>query len=257
MVEMAYRNASEKLSKKVERTGREVAALGELTKLLGLSKTPEYIEAYDISNLGDSGKVGGMIVFENGRPLKSAYRKFKIREVEGQDDYSSMREVITRRFQHYWEERDSGEGFGRLPDLILLDGGKGHVASILPVLSEMGLNIPTFGMVKDSRHRTRAIAKDGGEIAISGYRAAFTFVTSIQDEVHRYAIHYQRSVRKKSAFEITLTRVEGIGPKKAAAILKTFRTRKELREATPEQLREAAKVSEKTARELYDFIQEL
>ena len=257
MVEMAYRNASEKLSKKVERTGREVAALGELTKLLGLSKTPEYIEAYDISNLGESGKVGGMVVFENGRPLKSAYKKFKIKGVEGQDDYSSMREVITRRFQHYLEEKDTGNGFGRLPDLILLDGGKGHVAAILPVLCAMGLDIPTFGMVKDNRHRTRAIARDGGEIAISGYRSAFTFVTAIQDEVHRYSINYQRNVRKKSAFEITLTRVEGIGPKKAAAILKTFKTRKELREATPEQLREVAKVSEKTAQELHDFIQEL
>ena len=123
MVEMAFQNATEKLSKQVMRTGREVAALDELAKLLGLKKPPAYIEAYDISNLGESAKVGGMVVFENGRPLKKAYKKFKIREVEGQDDYSSMREVLTRRLTHYMEEKDSGEGFGRLPDLILLDGG--------------------------------------------------------------------------------------------------------------------------------------
>lgn len=257
IVDMAFANASEKLSKRVERTGREVAALDELRKLLGLPSTPAYIEAYDISNLGESDKVAGMVVFENGRPFRKAYRKFKIREVEGQDDYSSMREVIRRRFQEYWEQKDSGEGFGRLPDLILLDGGKGHVAAILPVLQEMGIQVPVFGMVKDSRHRTRAIAKDGGEIAISGYKAAFSFVTNVQDEVHRFSIQYQRSTHKKSSFELTLTRVDGIGPKKAAALLKTFKTKAELRSATPEQLKAAAKINDKTAQELWNFIQAL
>ncbi len=268
---MAFNNASERLSKTVSRTGREVAALDELTKLLGLPRTPAYIEAYDISNLGESDKVGGMVVFENGRPLKKAYKKFKIREVEGQDDYSSMREVLSRRLTHYLEEREkaadpslseeertqAGEGFGRLPDLILLDGGKGHVGAVLPLIQEFGLEIPIFGMVKDSRHRTRAIAQDGGEISISGCKSAFAFVTSVQDEVHRFSINYQRASHKKSAFEITLTRVEGIGPKRAAAILKAFRTKAELREATQEQLREAAKISEATARELYQFLQEM
>ncbi len=265
MVEMAFSNASEKLSKTVSRTGREVAALDELTKLLGLPKTPLYIEAYDISNLGDSDKVGGMVVFENGRPLKKAYKKFKIREVEGQDDYSSMREVITRRLTHYVEDSrkaaDTGEGlnegFCRLPDLILLDGGKGHVAAILPVIEQFGLKIPVFGMVKDSKHRTRAIARDGGEISISGCKSAFAFVTGVQDEVHRYAINYQRSSHKKTSFEVTLTRVNGVGPKKAAAILKAYKTKAELREATPEQLRQTAKISEETAKELWNFIQEI
>ncbi len=257
MVEMAFQNASERLSKKVERTGHEVAALDELTKLLGLPKTPEYIEAYDISNLGESDKVGGMVVFENGRPLKKAYRKFQIKDVEGQDDYSSMREVLKRRLNRYFQEKESGEGFGRLPDLILLDGGKGHVAAIRPILEKLGLEIPVYGMVKDSRHRTRAIAEDGGEIAIAGNRSAFRFVTNVQDEVHRYAINYQKTVHKKSTFELTLTRVEGIGPKKAAALLKEFKTKAELQKATPEMLRQAAKLSEKTAKELYDFIQEL
>ncbi len=257
MIEMAFQNATEKLSKRVARTGREVAALDELAKLLGLKKPPLYIESYDISNLGESAKVGGMVVFENGRPLKKAYKKFKIREVEGQDDYSSMREVIRRRLNHYLEEKDTNEGFGRLPDLILLDGGKGHVGAILPLIEEFGLDIPVYGMVKDNRHRTRAIAKDGGEIAISGNRSAFSFVTTVQDEVHRYSINYQKTVHKQTALEVTLTRVPGIGKKKAETLLKAFKTRAELLEASPEKLREIAKVKEETAQELYDFLHAL
>lgn len=254
---MAQSNASEKLSKKVERTGREVVALSELTMLLGLGKTPEYIEAYDISNLGDSAIVGGMVVFHNGRPLKKAYKKFKVLQGSGQDDYRSMAEVITRRFNRYFEEKSTGEGFGKLPDLILLDGGKGHISAIKPILAQMGLDIPLFGMVKDSKHKTRAIAIDGGEISISSYKSAFHFVTSIQDEVHRFSINYQKKVHKKSSFEITLTRVDGIGAKKASAILKAFKTKSELKLATIEQLKETAKVSDKIATELYDFIQAL
>lgn len=257
MIEMAFQNATEKLSKQVMRTGREVAALDELAKLLGLKKPPVYIEAYDISNLGETAKVGGMVVFENGRPLKKAYKKFKIREVEGQDDYSSMREVLTRRLTHYTEEKGSGEGFGRLPDLILLDGGKGHVAAILPVIAQFNLDIPVFGMVKDSRHRTRAIAKDGGEIAISGNRTAFSFVTTVQDEVHRYSINYQKTVHKQSALEITITRVPGIGKKKAEMLLKAYKTRAELLAAAPEELQKTTKVKAETAQELYDFLHAL
>jgi len=257
LVEMAQSNASEKLSKKVERTGREVVALSELTMLLGLSKTPEYIEAYDISNIGDSAIVGGMVVFYNGRPLKKAYKKFKVSQGNGQDDYRSMAEVITRRFNRYFEEKATGEGFGRLPDLILLDGGKGHVSAIKPILAQMGLDIPLFGMVKDSKHKTRAIAIDGGEISIASYKSAFYFVTNIQDEVHRFSINYQKKVHKKSSFEITLTRVDGIGTKKASAILKAFKTNAELKLATIEQLKETAKVGDKIATELYDFIQAL
>lgn len=257
MVDMVFANASERLSKYVSRTGREVAALDALAKLLGLKKPPVYIEAYDISNLGESSKVGGMVVFENGRPLKKAYKKFRIRQIEGQDDYASMQEVITRRLSHYEQEKDTGEGFGRLPDLILLDGGKGHVAAILPIIQASGLDIPVFGMVKDNKHRTRAIAKDGGEIAISANRAAFSFVTTIQDEVHRYAIRYQKQVHTKSSLEITLTRVKGIGDKKASQLLSRFRTRAELLEATPEQLAQAAKLKPETAQELYLFLHAL
>lgn len=254
MTDMALKNAAEKLSKRVERTGREVVALDELRKVLGLSGTPEYIEAYDISNLGESDIIGAMVVFKNGRPLKSAYKKFKIKEVSGQDDYSSMREMISRRLSHYNEDKETGEGFGKLPDLILLDGGKGHVAAISPVISSFNMNIPLFGMVKDSHHRTRAIAADGGEIAIAANRSVFSFITNIQDEVHRYAINYQRVARKKTAFEVTLTRVEGIGEKKAQALLKQYKTKSALLKASPEELQKAAKVNEKTANELYKFI---
>ena len=170
LVQMCYSNAAEKLAQYSGRTGREASALEELGRLLGLPHPPGYLEAYDISNLGGSENVAGMVVFENGRPLKSAYRKFKIKGFEGQDDYGSMREVISRRLEEYQKNRDSGEGFGRLPDLILLDGGKGHVSAVRPVLESYGLDIPLFGMVKDNKHRTRAVTGDGGEIAIHANR---------------------------------------------------------------------------------------
>lgn len=257
VVLMAFSNATEKLSKKVERTGREVAALDELRKLLNLKKTPEYIEAYDISNLGESAKVGGMVVFKNGRPYKKAYRKFKIKDVIGQDDYSSMREVIYRRLTEYQNEKETGEGFGKLPDLILLDGGKGHVSAVLPIVESFNLDIPVFGMVKDSKHKTRAIAADGGEISIASYKSAFSFVTSVQDEVHRYAINYQKNVHKKTSFELSLMRVDGIGEKKAAALLKKYKTKSALSKASVEELMREAKINEKTATELFNFIKEL
>lgn len=256
LVLMALTNAGEKLSKKIERTAHEVTALSELSRLLGLSKTPEYIEAYDISNMGDSAMVGGMVVFQNGRPLKKAYKKFKIQEGSTQDDYSSMREVITRRFNRYLQgEACEDEGFARLPDLILLDGGRGHVSVIKSVLASLGLSeIPLFGMVKDSKHKTRAIAADGGEISIAGFKSAFSLVTNIQDEVHRFSINYQKKVHKKSTFELTLTQVDGIGDKKAAAILLHYKTKAALKSATVEELRQVAKISEKTAAELHKLL---
>ena len=162
LVEMARNNASQRLSHEVSRTGRELSALDELARLLGLGAPPAYIEAYDISNIGAGTIVGGMVVFEGGRPQKKYYRKFKMKTQLTPDDYASMREMLSRRFARYKEEKSSGEGFGRLPDLILLDGGKGHVAAIQPLLEELGITVPVFGMVKDDRHRTRAIAKDGG-----------------------------------------------------------------------------------------------
>lgn len=254
LMEMARNNAVEQLSLRVKRTGRELAALEELGRLLGMAVPPSYIEAYDISNWGETGRVGGMVVFENGRPLKSDYKRFSIKEVVGQDDYASMREVLRRRFTHYLE----GDGsFSRLPDLILLDGGKGHVAAVEPMLREMGITVPVFGMVKDSRHRTRAITSEGGEIAIAEVRSAFTLVTTIQDEVHRFAISYQRTLHKKANYQSELKQVKGIGDQKVKALMKEFKTKKGLKEATPEQLRQVARINQETAQALYDRIQQM
>ncbi|MDR2909023.1 MAG: excinuclease ABC subunit UvrC, partial [Oscillospiraceae bacterium] len=220
LIKMASQNAAQQIAVKLERTGREVAALDELCRLLGLKNPPAYIEAYDISNYGEQTRVGGMVVFENGRPLKSAYRSFNIKTVEGIDDYASMREIVGRRLSRYEEEKETGQGFGRLPDLILLDGAKGHVGAVEPMVREMGFDIPVFGMVKDSAHRTRAIAENGGEIAIAKNRGAFSLVTKIQDEVHRYSITFMKKKHTKSSFELRLTKIPGIGYKRAAAILK-------------------------------------
>lgn len=224
LIEMCRKNAAEQLAQTVGRTGRETSALDELARLLGLKKPPEYIESYDISNLAGEGNVAGMVVFQNGRPLKSAYRKFKIKTVEGQDDYASMREAVERRIGEYFKQKGSGEGFGHLPDLILLDGGKGQVSAVSPVLREAGLDIPLFGMVKDGRHRTRAIAAEGGEIAVKSNRSAFTLISSIQEEVHRFAIGYHRQRRRKAAFSSELASIEGIGETRAKMLLKSFKT---------------------------------
>lgn len=252
MVKMATANAAENLSQKTHRTAKEVAALDELARLLGMPSPPEYIEAYDISNLGSETVVGGMVVFENGRPQKSAYRTFNIKWVEGTDDYASMREVLYRRLGRYAEEKETGEGFGRLPDLILLDGGKGHVSAVRPLLEQFGLDIPLFGMVKDQKHRTRAIARDGGEIAISASRSAFALVTRIQDEVHRFSVAHMTSKHRKTSFELKITAVPGIGQKRARELYRHFKTHKALKAASVEELTAAPGMNRKAAQALFD-----
>ena len=232
--------------------------------MLGLEKPPLRIESYDISNLSSAAMVAGMVVFENGRPLKSAYRRFSVKEQTQQDDYSAMREVIRRRMEEYFKAQAQAEGvqkavneFGILPDLILLDGGKTHVGAIAPVLSEMGLDIPLFGMVKDQKHRTRAIATNGGEIAVRDRQAAFHLLTRIQDEVHRFAISYMKTKHKKSSYALTLTQVPGIGEKKAQKLLLTYKTRTQLKAASPEELTKTAGVNAETAQKLWALIREL
>lgn len=257
LVEMARSNAAQRLSHESERTGREVAVLDELARLLGLAATPVYIEAYDISNIGSETMVAGMVVFENARPKKDAYKKFSIKTQFTPDDYACMREVLTRRFNRYFEEKETGRGFGKKPDLILLDGGKGHVGVIRPLLREMGLgDIPVYGMVKDDKHKTRAIAEDGGEIAINSNRSAFTLVSKIQEEVHRFSIAYSRGKHKTTAFELSLTRVPGIGESRARALFAHFRTVKAMKAATCEELRQAPAMTAKTAQSLYAFLHE-
>ena len=251
ILSMCRRNAAEKLAQSHGHLGHELSALDELASLLGLSAPPEYIESYDISNLMGSENVAGMVVFRSGRPLKSAYRKFAIKGFVGQDDYASMHEVLTRRFEEYFKLKDTGEGFGRLPDLILLDGGKGQVAAVRPVLKRFGLDIPLFGMVKDGSHRTRAITDEGQEISITSKRQAFTLVSSIQDEVHRFAIGYHRASRKKHTISSTLTEIEGVGIERAKSLLSYFKTIRRIKEADVEELLQADKMNRPAAEAIY------
>ena len=236
LMEMCRSNAAQKLALYLGRSGSSTAALDELGTLLGLKAPPQYIESYDISHTQGSHNVAGMVVFKDGRPYRKAYRRFSIKGFTGQDDYGSMAEVLERRILRYFEEKDSGEGFGRLPDLILLDGGQGQVNAVLPLLEKYQLDIPLFGMVKDSHHRTRAIARSGGEIALTSRRAAFTLVSTIQDEVHRFAIGYHRSSSKKAALSTTLTGIEGVGPARAKALLRQFKTVKAIAAASEAEL---------------------
>lgn len=257
LLQMAKENASQQIAEQTRRTSREISALDELARLLGLHQVPNYIEAYDISNIGSETIVAGMVVFEGGRPLKGAYRKFSVRSVVGKpDDYASMREVLTRRLERYEQHKQEGVGFGRLPDLILLDGGRGHVAAVKPLVRQMGFDIPIFGMAKDDRHRTRTIATEDGELSVSSFRAAFDLLTSIQDEVHRFSIGYSRSKHASRAMESVLRSVEGIGEKRAKNLFLRFRTLKTMEAATVEQLEETPGMTHLTALNLYRYLHE-
>ncbi len=253
LVEMCRNNAAEYLAEKSQRRGHDVAALDELAKLLGLKTPPVYIESYDISNTAGQNNVAGMVVFENGRPLKSAYRKFKIQGFSGQDDYRSMAEVMDRRLCEYEKARAQGteDGFGRLPDLILLDGGLGQVHAVAPVLEAHGVTVPLFGMVKDSKHKTRAIAAQGGDIAIKSNRAAYTLLSTLQEEVHRFAIGYHHQTAGKKTLTLTLYQVPGIGKTRAAALLKRFKSIKRMSEASLEELAAVPGMNRKAAEALY------
>lgn len=252
LIELCRKNAAEKLMQSSGRVSRHATALRELASLLGLSSIPEYIEAYDISHTAGSDNVAGMVVFRDGIPFKSAYKRFSVKTFLGQDDYGSMAEVLERRFRHYLEEKDSGEGFGKLPDLILLDGGQGQVHAVQPVLQKLGIDVPLFGMVKDNHHRTRAIAADGGEIALTSKRSAFTLVSEIQEEVHRFAVSYHRQKHKKSGFTSSLTEIEGIGPARAKALLQHFRTLSAVKNATVDELCAVQGVSRPAAQAVYN-----
>ena len=253
VVNMAIENAAQRLSEERDMSAREVTALSELGKAMGLSKAPEYIEVYDISNFGETTVVAGMVVFENGRPLKSAYKKFNIKNVFGQDDYACMQEVIRRRFARYEQEKDGGKGFGKLPDLIFVDGGQTHVSAVSSVVDEFGLGVPVFGLVKNSRHRTRAISSLGGEIALNPSTEGFKMITRMQDEVHRFAITYSRKKHASKSFKSSLTEIEGIGPAKAKALLKHFKTITAIKEADIETLKVVKGITEKDAQAVFEF----
>lgn len=252
IVNMCISNANEHLAQQQGRLGKELATLEELRGLLGLEKLPEYIESYDISHTFGADNVAGMVVFHNGRPMKSAYKRFAIKGFDGQNDVGSMREVLTRRFNHYYNDEE-GSTFKILPDLILLDGGEPQVNAVLPVVRSMGLNVPIFGMVKDNKHRTRAIAVNGGEIEINSHRKVFTLVSSIQEEVHRFAITYHHNKHKKSTLSTSLTKIEGIGDAKAKALLKHFKTVTAIKNASVEELSETDGISKRNAERIFEF----
>lgn len=252
IVNMCIKNANEHLAQNQGRLGKEMAALEELGELLALPKPPEYIESYDISHTFGADNVAGMVVFHNARPMKKAYKKFSIKGFDGQNDVGSMNEVLKRRFKHYYED-DEDSTFKILPDLILLDGGQPQVNAVLPVIREMNISVPVFGMVKDNKHRTRAIAFDGGEIEINSHRAAFTLVSNIQEEVHRFAITYHHKKHQKSSFSSSLLKIDGIGEKKAKILMKHFKTITAIKEAGVEELSKVSGISKKDAENINNF----
>ncbi len=256
LVEMCRSNAAERIAQQIGMTGRDATALEELRQLLDLPHTPAYIECYDISHTAGSEPVAAMVVFQNGKPLRSAYRKFRIKKAEGGDDYAAMQEVLTRRMEEYLVHQEEDTGFGRKPDLILLDGGSGHVSTVAPLVEQYGLNIPVYGLVKDDRHRTRAIALDNGEIAIHRKRAAFTLLSAIQEEVHRSAIGYHRQRRKKATLSSTLLEIEGIGPTRAKALLRQFGSLRGVQSATVEELLLVKGMTRPAAEAIHHYFEE-
>lgn len=252
IVNLCIKNANEHLAQQQNRLGKELAALEELKNLLGLEKIPEYIESYDISHTFGADNVAGMVVFHNGRPMKSAYKRFAIKGFDGQNDVGSMQEVLTRRFNHYYNDEE-GSSFKILPDLILLDGGEPQVNAVLPVIDGMGLNVPVFGMVKDNKHRTRAIALNGGEIEINSHRQVFTLVSNIQEEVHRFAITYHHQKHKNKTLQTSLTKINGIGEAKAKAILKEFKTIGAVKAASVEELSRVKGITKANAEDIFNF----
>lgn len=259
LMELAARNAQMVLSQDREKLkreeGRTIGAMKEIASLLGLEDI-ERVESYDISNISGFESVGSMVVYEKGKPKRNDYRKFKIRTVKGPDDYASMQEVLTRRFQRGLDERDSGqqEGkFNRFPDLILMDGGKGQVHVACQVLEELHLQIPVCGMVKDDSHRTRGLYYQDREIPISHTSEGFKLITRIQDEVHRFAIEYHRLLRSKGQIHSILDDIEGIGPARRKALMREFKSLEAIQNASVEQLKTVASMNEAAARKVYDF----
>lgn len=253
LVKMCQNNASERLILSKGQGKRGLAVLDELAMLLGLSKTPKYIEAYDISHTAGDENVAGMVVFKDGKPFKKAYKRFKIRGFDGQDDYGSMAEVLERRISEYNQNKSSDEGFGILPDLILLDGGKGQISAVLPKMTGDFASVPIFGMVKNSHHKTDSMVGIQGEIEIKQTRNVFTLITRIQDEVHRYALDYHRLRRKNSLFNSQLTSVEGIGEKRAKLLTIKFGSVENISKLSVEQLKSCQGMTEKSAQNVWNF----
>ena len=265
LVELAAKNALLVLSQDKEKIKREelrtIGAMNQIGEWLGLSGVRR-IEAFDISNISGFESVGSMVVYEDGRPKRNDYRKFRIKTVQGPNDYASMEEVLTRRFEHGLEEKKeySGEtegnrlgSFTRFPDLIMMDGGRGQVNVALKVLRELGLDIAVCGMVKDDRHRTRGLYFQNVEIPIDRHSEGFKLITRIQDEAHRFAIEYHRSLRSKSQVHSVLDDIEGIGPARRKALMRRFKTPEAVRDASFEELVETEGMNRRAAENVYAF----
>ena len=265
LVELAATNAKLVLSKDRERIkreeGRTIGAVKEICELLSIPEANR-MEAFDISNISGFENVGSMVVYEKGKPKRSDYRKFKIKTVAGPDDYACMKEVLTRRFQHGMEETKELEekqmekefgSFTRFPDLLLMDGGKGQVNVALQVLSELGLSIPVCGMVKDDNHRTRGLYYQNREIAIDTRSEGFKLITRIQDEAHRFAIEYHRSLRSKEQVRSVLDGIPGVGPARRKALMRDFKSIDEIRQADVARLSQVPEIPEHVAEEIYSF----
>ena len=259
LVELARKNAEMVLSKDKERIkreeGRTIGAVKEIEKLLGL-KNIVRMEAFDISNTNGFASVGSMVVYEKGKPKRNDYRKFKIKGVQGADDYASMAEVLTRRFTHGLEEQAEGKDLGSFqtfPDLIMMDGGKGQVNVALEVLEKLHLNIPVCGMVKDDHHRTRGLYYNNIEIPIDKNSEAFRLITRIQDEAHRFAIEFHRKLRSQGQVHSILDDIPGIGPARRKSLMKNFATLEEIKAAEIEDLKKIPSMDEKAARNVYNF----
>ena len=265
LVDLAARNAQMILDQdreKIKREeGRTIGAVKEIEGLLGM-KGLNRMEAFDISNINGFETVGSMVVYEKGKPKRSDYRKFKLRTITGPDDYASMHEVLSRRFLHGMEEKKELESqnlpeevgsFTRFPDIILMDGGRGQVNICLQVLEELGLNIPVCGMVKDDNHRTRGLYFNNVEIPIDRHGEGFKLITRIQDEAHRFAIEYHRSLRSKSQVKSVLDDIPGIGPTRRKALMKKFQSLENIRNASVEELLEAEGMNVRSAEAVYTF----
>lgn len=253
LLNMCRENAAERVAQKEGMKIRQTQVLDELRSLLGLKSIPRRIEAYDISNTAGTHNVAGMVVFCDAKPYKNAYRKFAIKSFSGQDDYGSMREVIERRMQEYEKNKNTDNEFGVLPDLILLDGGAGQLSAVLPVLQKYGMQYNVFGMVKDSHHKTRALVSQYGEIAIKPTRSVFTFISTVQDEVHRFAISYHHSKASKSALSLQLLQIEGIGKTRAENLLKSFGSVDKIASADVESLAAVKGMTVSSAQKIYDY----
>ena len=254
LVELALENARMVLAKDRERIrreeGRTIGAVHEVEEWLGL-KNVVRMEAYDISNISGFESVGSMVVYEKGRPKRSDYRKFKIKWVQGPNDYASMEEVLTRRFTH--ESNGEFDSFARLPDLILMDGGRGQVNIAMKVLNELGISIPVCGMVKDDHHRTRGLYFDNVEIPIDTSGEGFRLITRIQDEAHRFAIEYHRSLRSREQVHSILDDIPGIGDTRRKALLRKFKSVENIRDASEEELAQTESMNARSARQVYEF----